>query len=112
MENEKEMPDELKDCMLDFSKDYRRELKHWKIDKDGNLIWLFNKYGTNKSYYVITKERLSEDDWLSHMKEKLDNDEYGEFVYAYLAACERAGIRELTINIYGFDGNCKFANEV
>lgn len=123
MNNEEKLPDWLKDtlsdpsidlsdCVLDPSKDYRQTLTMWRVDKDGNLVWVKNKYGTNKSFYVIMKEELTNDDWLTHMRGKLDVDEFGEFAYAYFKACEMAGITELKITLRGdFNRSCKFANE-
>ena len=50
MEKEKEQNDELKDYILDPSKDYRQTLTMWRVDKHGNLIWMKDKYGNNKSF--------------------------------------------------------------
>ena len=123
MEKEKELTDELKDIvsdpsydlndyLLDPSKDYRQTLTMWRVDKDGNLVWLKTKNGTNKSYYVITKEQLKEDDWLTHMRGKMDADEFGEFACAYFKACEMAGIKELKVTLRGdFNRSFKFADE-
>lgn len=112
MEKEKELADELKDHVLDFSKDYRKTLAMWRVDKDGNLVWVKTKFGTNKTYYIIEKSRLTEDDWLSHMRGKMDVDEFGEFVCAYFKACEMAGIKELKITLRGeFNRDFKYADE-
>ena len=112
MGNEKELTDELKDFILDPSKDYRKKLTMWRVDKHGNLIWLKDKYGTNKSYYIITKRQLMEDDWLTHMHGKMDTDEFGEFVCAYFKACEMAGITELKVTLRGeFNDSFKFSDE-
>ena len=112
MEKEKEMTDELKDYLLDPLKDYRQTLTMWRVVKDGNLVWLKTKNGTNKSYYVITKEQLKEDDWLTHMRGKMDVDEFGEFACAYFKACEMAGIKELKVTLRGeFNRPFKFADE-
>lgn len=56
MDNEKKLTDELKDYILDPSKDYRQTLTMWRVDKEGNLIWVKTKNGTNKSYYIIEKK--------------------------------------------------------
>ena len=112
MEKEKELTDELKDYILDPSKDHRQKLNMWRVDKDGNLIWLKNKFGTNKSYYVIMKEELMDDEWLTHMRGKMDADEFGEFACAYFKACEMAGITELKVTLRGeFNRAFKFADE-
>ena len=105
MEKEKEMTDELKDYLLDPSKDYRQTLTMWRVDKDGNLVWVKTKNGTNKSYYIIVKEELTNDDWLTHI-------EFGEFACAYFKACEMAGIKELKVTLRGeFDRSLKFADK-
>ena len=101
MENEKELADELKDFLLDPSKDYRKKLTMWRVDKHGNLIWVKDKYGNKRSHYVIEKDALMDDDWLTHMRGKMDTDEFGEFVCAYFKACEMAGITELTVTLRG-----------
>lgn len=106
-----EMPDELKQYVFDPSKDYREKLTMWKVNKNGDLVWVKTKQGADKSYYIIPKERLAENDWLSHMKEKMEADEFGQFVCAYFKACEMAGIKELKIKLYGFDIGFKFADE-
>jgi hypothetical protein len=112
MEKEKELADELKDYVLDSSKDYQKTLTMWRVDKDGNLVWVKTKFGTNKTYYIIEKSRLTEDDWLTHMRGKMDVDEFGEFVCAYFKACEMAGIKELKITLRGeFNRDFKYADE-
>ena len=112
MEKEKELKDELKDFMIDPSKDYREKLTMWRIDKDGNLIWVKTKNGTNKSDYIIEKSRLTEGDWLTHMRGKMDVDEFGEFACAYFKACEMAGIKELKVTLRGeFNQSSKYADE-
>ncbi|MBR1656303.1 MAG: hypothetical protein IJ698_07835, partial [Prevotella sp.] len=78
----------------------------------GNLIWVKDKYGNNKSSYVIEKEELTDDDWLTHMRGKMETDEFGEFVCAYFKACEMAGIKELKVTLRGeFNSSSKFADE-
>lgn len=112
MEKVKELTDELKDYILDPSKDYRQTLTMWRVDKDGNLVWVKTKNGTNKSYYIIVKKELTDGDWLTHMRGKMDADEFGEFACAYFKACEMAGITELKVTLRGeFDRSFKFADE-
>ncbi len=112
MEKEKELTDELKDYVLDPSKDYRQKLTMWRVDEHGNLIWVKTKFGTNKSYYVIAKEELKDDEWLTHMRGKMDPDEFGEFACAYFKACEMAGITELKVKLRGeFNRSFKYADE-
>ena len=96
---------------IDPAKDYREVIDMWKVNKDGDLVWVKNKYGHNKSYYIITKERLNEEDWLSHMNEKMDAAEFGQFVCAYFKACEMAGIKELKVELRGFNLSYKFSDE-
>ena len=112
MEQNKNVSDELKDCILDPTKNYRYKLTMWKVNKHGDLIWVKDKFGHKKSYYVIEKERLREADWLTHMRGKMDADEFGEFACAYFKACEMAGITELKVELRGeFNLSLKFANE-
>ena len=112
MEKKKEPTDELNDFLIDPSKDYRQTLTMWRVDKHGNLIWVKDKFGNNKSDYVIVKKELMDEDWLTHMRGKLDASEFGEFVCAYFKACEMAGITELKVTLRGeFDRSFKFADE-
>ena len=57
----------------------------WRITAEGDLVC--------ENYY-ITRERLDEQDWLSHMYEKnwVDKD---KFRIAYKAACLAAGIKRV-----------------
>lgn len=103
---------DLKDCLLDPSKDYRQTLTMWRVDKHGNLIWVKDKYGNNKSFYVIEKKELIDEDWLTHMRGKLDAADFGEFACAYFKACEMAGIKELKVTLRGeFNRSFKFTDE-
>jgi hypothetical protein len=112
MEQNKNLLDDLKDCIIDPTEDYRQKLTMWKVNKHGDLVWVKDKFGHNKSYYVIEKERLAEDDWLTHMRGKMDADEFGEFACAYFKACEKAGITQLKVTLCGeFDMAFKFADE-
>lgn len=112
MEQNKNVSDELKDCILDPKKDYRHKLTMWQVNKHGDLVWVKDKRGHNRSYYVIEKERLTEGDWLTHMRGKMDADEFGEFACAYFKACEMAGITELKVTLRGeFNMAFKFADE-
>jgi hypothetical protein len=112
MEKEKEMTDELKDFIIDPSKDYRQILTMWRVDEDGNLIWVKTRNGTNKSYYIIEKSQLKDGDWLTHMRGKMDADEFGEFACAYFKACEMAGIKELKVTLRGeFNQSFKYDDE-
>ena len=112
MEKEKELTDKLKDYIIDPSKDYRQTLTMWRVDKHGNLIWVKDKYANNKSFYVIEKKELIDEDWLTHMRGKLDVVDFGEFACAYFKACEMAGITELKITLRGeFNRSFKFADE-
>ena len=106
------MTDEWKDFIIDPSKDYRQILTMWRVDEDGNLIWVKTRNGTNKSYYIIEKSQLKDGDWLTYMRGKMDADEFGEFACAYFKACEMAGITELKVKLRGeFDRSFKFADK-
>lgn len=55
---------------------------------------------------------MTDGDWLTHMRGKMDADEFGEFACAYFKACEMAGIKELKVTLRGeFDRSFKFADE-
>ena len=112
MEKKKELSDELNVYFIDPTKDYRQTITMWRVDKRGNLVWVKDKFGNNKSYYVIAKEELTDDDWLTHMHGKLDAADFGEFACAYFKACEMAGIKELKVTLRGeFNRSFKFADE-
>ena len=88
------------------------KIRQWKVNKDGDLVRIKTKEGKRK-HYVIAKSRLTEPDWVSHMLSKFtDFDEYGEFVCAYLKACEMAGIKNIQIRLWGdFNEIYDFSNE-
>ena len=93
-------------------RDYRRPLNQFKVNKRGDLMINRNESLPNnigRWEVFIIRERLTESDWISHMLEKAYCD-FGEFVCAYLKALEIAGIKTLTIDIYGFDYACKYAD--
>lgn len=92
------------------TQDLRRELNQFKVDKHGNL--LINRdmaKGPEAWEILIPKKRLRESDWISHIKEKAYCD-FGEFVCAYLKALEIAGVKKISVEIYGFDDTCKYAD--
>ena len=102
-------------CLLDISKDYdecRPRLNNFKVNRRGDLLIHRNRTKTNDGWEVlINRERLAEDDWISHLNTKGYLD-FGEFVVAYLKACERANIKMLEVRLYGeFDYKYKFADE-
>lgn len=105
------MEKDLKDYLLDPSKDYRTTLKYWRVDKHGNLIWVKTKNGTRKGFYIIRKSELTDCDWISHMKTKLDLDEFADFLAGYFTVLERNGIQSIKVRIYGFAHSFKFADE-
>ena len=97
----------LSDCWIeiDSTKDYRKPLAHYKANRHGDLLtWYWNKW-----HVLIKRERLAEDDWISHMRAK--TKDFGEFVAAYLKACELAGITKLNIRIYEFACSHRYADE-
>lgn len=109
---EKQIKDEIKnvelsDCLveIDPTKDYRIPLEHYKVNEHGDLLtWYWGKW-----HVLIERERLAEDDWISHMRAK--TKDFGEFVSAYLKACELAGIKELKIRVYEFACSHRYADE-
>lgn len=111
-------PNRLKDKDLESAKitssgDYRRSIRHFYIDGDGNLVWRKLMTGEDPMSglghdYVIEADRLTESDWIAHMYEKMDYVTFGEFVCAYLKALEMKGIKSLNIDIFGFNETQKF----
>lgn len=100
----------LDGCFIDPSKDYRRELNQFRVNKRGDLLINRGRTKFNDGWEIlIPKNRLNECDWISHMRQKAYMD-FGEFVCAYLKACELAGIKNLNISIYGFNYACKYAD--
>lgn len=102
---------DLSNNWVDPSKDYRIVLPNFKIDSKGNLLcklWGNENREEAKWDVLIAKERLEEEDWLSHMAGKGYLD-FKEFVFAYLNACRLAGIKTLNIVTRGFD--CKYSEE-
>lgn len=101
-----ELIKELKDHLLDPSKDYRRELSKFKVNLRGDLLIMRN----NRWESLIKRERLTDYDWISQMRPKFDIKDFGEFVCAYLKALERLGIKNLRMFIYGFNNSCKYSD--
>lgn len=100
----------LDGCFIDPSADYRRPLNQFRVNKRGDLLIRRNRTRLNDGWEIlITKERLTEEDWISHMRQKAYMD-FGEFVCAYLKALEIAGVKNLNIMIYGFNYACKYAD--
>lgn len=93
--------------MFDPNKDYRHEIKGWRVDKYGDLVY-YDEHGNEK--YWIQKHRLTEEDWISHMGQK-GWVMLSEFIPAYFKACEMAGIKELTVKLYGWNEGYKFQCE-
>ena len=87
---------------LDPTKDYRETIKHWQVDEDGDLVF--------DGWYRISRDRLAEPDWISHIRSKTWCN-LNDFIPAYLKACEMAGIKSLTISLYGWDSGYKFEGE-
>lgn len=96
----------LDGCFIDPRKDYRRPLNQFRVNRRGDL--LIHRDRTQWEI-LIPRNRLTESDWISHMRQKAYMD-FGEFVCAYLKALEIAGIKNLNMMIYGFDYACKFAD--
>lgn len=105
------MDKRLKMFLLDPSKDYRRALSKYRVNKRGDLLIQRNRTSFNGGWEIlIPRNRLTECDWVSHMKEK-GYCNFGDFVCAYMKALEKAGIRKLEVVIYGFDDSFKYADE-
>lgn len=100
------MKQELKNYFLDPSLDYRRELSQYKVNLRGDLLIREN----NRWECLISRERLTEPDWIAHLCGRLSNRQLGEFVCAYMKALERLGVKSLNTAIYGFDTACKYAD--
>ena len=101
---------DISDCFLDPSKDYRRELNQFRVNRHGDLLINRNRTKSNNGWEIlISKNRLTESDWIAHIRTKAYCD-FGEFVCAYLKALEMAGVKTLTIDIYGFNYSCKYAD--
>lgn len=102
---------DISDYLIDPSKDYRRELNHFRVSKRGDLLIQRGRTKLNDGWEIlIPRNRLTESDWISHMRQKAYMN-FGEFVCAYLKALEMAGVKTLNIVIYGFDYACKYADE-
>lgn len=109
-DEEKKMIESIECEFIDPSKDYRKPLNQFKVIH-GNLLINRGRTKLNDGWEIlIPKNRLNECDWISHMRQKSYMD-FGEFVCAYLKACELAGIKNLNISIYGFNYACKYADE-
>lgn len=90
--------------------DQRKELKQFKVNKRGDLLIKRNETEELGDWEIfIPKKRLKESDWISHIKTKGYCD-FGEFVCAYLKALEIAGAKKISVEIYGFDDTCKYAD--
>lgn len=98
--------EQLKGYLLDPSLDYRRELSQYKVNLRGDLLIREN----NRWERLISRERLTEPDWIAHLCGRLSNRQLGEFVCAYMKALERLGVKSLNTAIYGFDSACKYAD--
>lgn len=101
----------LDGCFIDPTEDYRRPLDMFRTNKRGDLLIHRDRTRLNDGWEIlIPRNRLTESDWLSHMRQKAYMN-YGEFVCAYMKALERLGIKSLNISIYGFDYACKYADD-
>ena len=99
----------LDGCFIDLSVDYRRELSQYRQNKRGDLMILRR----GRWEVLIEKERLTEPEWIAHLRAKQyisDDGDFGNFVRAYCKALERLGVRSLTISIFGFDYSSKYAD--
>lgn len=88
---------------VDPRADYRQTIKDWYIDKDGNLEH-------RPTGYDIAAASLTQTDWISHMRQKAWCN-LADFIPAYFLALEQAGVRQITIDLYGWRTGYKFAGE-
>ena len=86
--------------VIDINKDYREAISdRFTVADNGDLtIHVHPGYD-----YEITHDRLSERDWLSHIKSKSwPAFDFGDFVVAYFHACTKAGLRTVTVDLARF----------
>lgn len=95
------MTDVMQRAMIDPRADYRQTIKDWYIDKDGNLEH-------RPTGYNIAAASLTQSDWISHMRQKAWCD-LADFIPAYFLALEQAGVKQITIDLYGWRTGYKFA---
>lgn len=74
------------------SMEVAHEFGKWSVDKIGNMEY-------DKGRYFIGKERLREDDWISHLFEKGWID-WNEFVPAFFTACKINKIEHVTLRVF------------
>jgi len=78
---------------IDLSKPIQRSMKFgaWVVDEKGNIT-------ESTRPYEIESNQLMEADWILHMSKKAWCN-LGDFVNAYLTACDIAGIKTLNIRV-------------
>lgn len=112
-EFEQSILEEIKNVDVEFldpRKDYRRPLDQFRVNRRGDLLIRRDRTRMNDGWEIlIPKERLTESDWISHMRQKGFMD-FGHFVCAYMKALEMRGVKSLQISIYGFCHACRFAD--
>ena len=64
----------------------------WKVDEEGNIT-------SKSSTYEISKERLDEMNWLSHILQKNEKSREKEFYFAYIKALKNAGYKSIVIDL-------------
>jgi dipeptidyl aminopeptidase/acylaminoacyl peptidase len=103
-----EMTSSLESRRVIFDKDeherIRKILKYdairfgkWVVTKENDLIFTGEDRGGGT--YIITRDRLTEKDWISHLRSKGWID-FNEFIYAYWCVLARLGVRTITIEVY------------
>lgn len=96
MENIEKIMDESKEIMKNaLSKKQKNSWGIWKVSNKGTLTCKRD----NGFTYDIHFDRLTENNWIQHMREKIWVD-MNDFIPAYFEALRRRGIKELTIKIY------------
>lgn len=76
---------------IDGCKPFEHFNEDWAVNEDGDLRgW---------GYYLISCDRLLEEDWLIHLIGKKQFDA-NTFIPAYIEACFRAGIQKVTMKMF------------
>lgn len=104
--------DNIKDCgkltnyPVNLRQDYRQRIYGYKLSKRGDLL-----VRNGQTWEIlIGKQHLADGDWLSDFATEPGMN-FGQFVRAYLVACQRAGITHMDVRIYGFSDSYRLEDE-